>query len=227
MKEARMRFSRSFEHNGYNFSYPTGAYVELASTHYSLVKRYISPAPIWKRYLALWHMRKAVIHVRQAEMSGLSDYNQIDVVSTILRKAPRWLGGSPMRALQLIEKALGYSDQAPNESAEMFPHTRALLLVGLGECELIIGLQLTRAACRFDDALALENKIFAESDKEMAQRQWVRILFAVGIFFFDNPITRETKAKSVHCLTRARVLAKQSSFDQYKKISQECAKRGL
>jgi hypothetical protein len=226
MREARRRFGvlkhdAEFE----NTPYP---HVALASDHYALVKRYTAPAPVWKRHLAVWHMRRAVVHAKAAIFVASHPYelsvDQLDVIQTILRKAPGWLGGNVKLAKKIIELALSPSRL---DIEEMQPHTRALLLIGLGECELKMGKPMLDVAKHYDEALRFENDIFSEPDTLMAQRQWVRILFAAGIFYLDNCSNNDLKMKGSYCLKRARALAKQVSQDQLEKIEHECAKRGL
>ena len=131
MAEARKRFRAGVNQD------PPGAYIALASAHYSLIKRYMD---WWLRPLALWHMWQAVWNVNGAfttfrDVSASFSADEVDVITTILAKTPSWLGGDRVCAISLLNSAL-YLD--PNRDT-MKPHTRALMLMTLAEIEVDFG----------------------------------------------------------------------------------------
>lgn len=209
MKEARKRYGgRS---NSASFS------TTLASTHYSLVKRYVAPAPIWLRCLAVWHMWRAVVHVRKAHRLGSDSYSQLLVVAEILTRAPRWLGGSPRLAIQISEDALAYAASAPNEMAEMVPHDEALFHVALAQAREKNGTFLQDVEVGYRIAVSLKERILAEPDREMAEKQWVRIAFAAGIWYHTRN-WRSYQRDGADLIREAHRLAESVSLDQLEKI---------
>ncbi|MBX4189043.1 hypothetical protein KW785_00425 [Candidatus Parcubacteria bacterium] len=218
------------------WSYPASAHVALASTHYSLVKRYMSPK--WKVPLAVWHTRRAVVHAKAAISMGGLNFDQVDVVTKILSKAPSWLGGDRKAAQDLLLGAIGYVPVAEPQD-EMLAHTRALLLITLGEIEEKMGATKLNVAKRYLEAMFQRKLVFGESDKLMAMRQWVRIAAACGFWFYDHRAELEVENEAaggsrllvsgfiVALLPEAYALAEELAEDQAEKIRAECQKRGL
>ncbi|MBX4200318.1 hypothetical protein KW790_02560 [Candidatus Parcubacteria bacterium] len=228
MKEARVAFKLK------KYSDPVGAHVKLASVHYSLVKRYMSPW--WKLPLAVWHLRRAVVHAWVAYHLGLNNFDQIDVVSRTFFKAPEYLGGDINLAHVIVTDALFRTPL--NEPMDEIPyHTRALLLVTQAEIEEEIGeLPLVGIASLYMDAIALRPKILKEKDEPMAMRQWIRVATSTGLWFFDhidairgekNYIFDDPENVAYDYLIEAYNLAEPLSTDQALKILTESQKRGI
>ncbi|OHB10864.1 MAG: hypothetical protein A3H60_01915 [Candidatus Zambryskibacteria bacterium RIFCSPLOWO2_02_FULL_44_12b] len=214
MAEARKRFRAGVNQD------PPGAYIALASAHYSLIKRYMD---WWLRPLALWHMWQAVWNVNGAfttfrDVSASFSADEVDVITTILAKTPSWLGGDRVCAISLLNSAL-YLD--PNRDT-MKPHTRALMLVTLGGIEWQVGCQ-EDAWKHYAEARALVPAIEAE-DLPDRDRQLVRVLSAVGFFYYDHSSQRDL---AWELLTQALDLSTLVSKDQAKKIIAECDKRRM
>ncbi|MBX4206557.1 hypothetical protein KW784_02105 [Candidatus Parcubacteria bacterium] len=73
-----------------------GAHVMLASDHYSLIKRYMEGR--FAKFLAAWHGWRATwnVNVALGLRSGPQwSSAQIDVISRIMAKVPKKLGGDP------------------------------------------------------------------------------------------------------------------------------------
>lgn len=220
MKESRKRFRESQRKQYLQVFIPVAALVSLASDHYSLVKRYISP--IWKRPLAVWHLWRAVILVKKAVSAGLENADQVDVVSRILTKAPWWLGGNKSQAADLIEKAFGWHATFGFKPMEMAPHTRGLLALTLGEIQKETE-GWDRAISTFSAILDWKREILSEPDLLMASRQWCRILYGVAVNFLDYGLKpNEEKwgiaSQGMELLDRALLIAMKFSKDQEEKI---------
>jgi hypothetical protein len=159
-----------------------GAYVALASDHYSLIKRYNDSW--WKKPLAVWHAWRAAANATAViTLRFVSQWSsdQVDVVSRILAKVPPQLGGDRIVALSLLNTVL-YLKVDP----AMKPHTRALMLCTLAD---ILPCTSPEEAVKrveiYREAIAFRDQILAEPDKLMARRQWVRIASSVGFRFID------------------------------------------
>ncbi len=214
MKEARKRF-RELEAVG---DY-AGASTQLGSVHYSLIKRYLSPEPIWVRFLAVWHMWRAVFHAHRVSFGLMPrTFNQVDVVTTILSKAPKWLGGDveTAHALALSAFAMPWLYEG-----EMSLHTRALLLIRLGELGLEVKKKQTpwEVESNYSQALDIATAV---SD----QQQLCRILSSVGFFYVDYPELGK-RDQGIDNLEYALAIAYAVSKDQEGKILGECRKRGI
>lgn len=209
MKGARFRFNTAGA--GVSLDRAVEAHVALASTHYSLVKRYLSPAPIWLRHLAVWHMWRAMVHAKLAFQYNVLDPDQTDVVSTILVKAPKWLGGDPHGATRLINKSL-------LSKKEMSPHTKAFLLIRYGDAGMKLGKPSTEVVKYYDEALRLEGTITDD-------RQRCRVLAAIAFFKIDHDPYLSSGISGTVLIREAAELAKKVSRDQYEKILVECKKR--
>lgn len=218
MKEARRRF-RVCEDDS-EFAGSAQNHVGLASVHWSLVKRYNG----WKMPLAVWHILRATAHARTALKRGGLDFNQVDVVTSILGKAPRWLGGDPRGARTLICETLAYVPVAEPQD-EMLPHTRALLHVSLANIENRMG-KINSAMWNTERALQLRNAIEREEPRRHAQQQLCRVLAACGFFYWDlGGHSNEDRGRAL--LQDAAWHAKTVSRDQFHKIRRECKKRGI
>lgn len=214
MKEARRRFG-VLTHDS-EFANSATPHVGLASAHYSLVKSYLSHW--WQKPLAVWHVWGAVAHAKNAYRLGLENAEQADVVSRILLKAPKRLGGD----VELAEKIAGdaiYSPVSPMEPDYILPHTHALLLITLGECRAARG-HFVIANLQMDHALQLEPAILAEPDQLMAERQLCRILTSIGVFACEHGYLIDW-AKGMRLLNRAYAIALRVSNGQALKISAE------
>jgi hypothetical protein len=241
MKEARQRFSADQEVEKNPGKYvivmepTTSAHVGLASTHYSLVKRYLAPEPLWKRFLALWHMWRAAVHANKADQLGLKNADQVDVVSAILSKTPQWLGGNVVRAKLLIYKALA------SEFGKLNPHTRALLILSLAGIEHKEGMALDSywVRARYEEARNLKEEILSEPDNLMAKRQWIRIASTIGFYYLDlasylesGPNEHGFNVDALHykgsdLILEALQLARKYSDDQVNKITAGLRTRDL
>lgn len=234
MREARVRFRRDLQVEKSPGAHlvlleqTPESHVALASTHYSLVKRYLAPAPIWMRPLAVWHMRRAVVHVKKADRLGFDNYDQVDVAATILTKAPWWLGGDINRALYLVEDAL-FNMEPLDEMPEMLPHTRSFLEIRMAEILMRKGRTPRQVARWYRSAYEREGEINSESDADMAWRQWVRIASDCGFFFYDHGLGSEGQylIRTALVMSRGKHGFGPSSLDQEKKILAEMHKRGL
>ncbi len=199
MKEARKRFRNPIVIS-------VGKYTALASVHYSLVKRYTGLQ--WS--IALWHLWWALKHARTAFVLGITSYDQADVVSRILS---RGFSRDRRRAKEILEQVLKYVPAS--ESAEMVPHTRALMLCTLGKIKYDLG--DTDAGWRhFSEARELLPAIRDEESPDREQ-QLVRVMVAVGFFFWEHgggPI----KSDGSHLIWMALNLACRVSKDQEMKI---------
>lgn len=192
---------------------PVFAHVERASDHYSLVKRYLSPAPFWLRHLAVWHMWRAMVHAKLAFQYNVLDSDQTDVVSTILVKAPKWLGGDPHGATRLINKSL-------LSKKEMSPHTKAFLLIRYGDAGMKLGKSSAEVAKYYDEAEKLVPQIVDE-------RQKCRVLAAIGFFRVDHFKSDSDIALGMTLVANAAALSRKVSKDQHMKIEAEMQKRGM
>ncbi len=199
------------------FSDPTAAEVSLASTHYSLVKRYANGL-FWP--LALWHMWRALVRARIAVVRGLKSFDQMDVVTRILSRG--WTR-DVKRAKKILEQALAYS--APSESSEMRPHTRALVLITLGDLEFR-GENEIKARHLYDDAYKLIPEIEKDRVSLDQDRQLVRVMKAIGFFFYDlSEKDSRLRTWARELLAKALSLALEVSRDQAVHISAELQKR--
>lgn len=215
MKDARERFHWSSRED------LSDAYVALASVHYSLVKRYISSSR--QKPLALWHMWCAARNARKAcvttSIKGFSP-EQFDVLARIRAKAPSWLGGNPFHAMSMLNTALFHVNWRADE---MKPHTRALMLITLGELEFLAGNRIS-ALNHHAEARKLIPAIETE-DSDDRDRQLVRVMTSVGFFYYDHAGQSE-RYWSEQLLRRAIELAHTVSRDQELKILAEWRKRG-
>lgn len=185
------------------------AHVALASTHYSLVKRYKRADP-----RAIWHAWRAVEHARSTYKIWFSNYDQMDVVSTILSKVPRFLRGHAGLAYRVVELAL--VNAKPEGWEPMKPHTRAFLLIRRAEIETKLGKQAFMVEIYYDQARKLIPDITDE-------RQKCRILSAVGFFQFDSFGAN----RGWELIAAAIGIAHRVSKDQYEKILAEAGKRRM
>jgi len=198
------------------------AYIALASAHYSLVKRYVNRW--WKKPLAVWHVWRAAwnVNIALAVAGGNTSrfgVDQIDVITTILAKAPSWLGGDCVCALSLLNSALYLNVPAGDT---MKPHTRALMLITLGDLEWNVG-NSELARRHYDEARKLISAIEIEGspDREL---QLIRVLKKVGFFYFDDSYESD-RYFGEKLLTRALELAREFSKDQTEEILAEWKKR--
>lgn len=212
MREARLRYRESWEKD------PAGAHVALASTHYSLVKRYVESW--WQWPLGLWHLRGAVFHANQATNSGvLSTFEQVDVCSTILSKSLSRRDRE--KAEVLVVKAL-VSLPLHAVSVGVKSHTHALLWCTLGEVRLKNG-DMVSASTAFSRALGLVKSI-EEEISEDREEQLSRVLAKIGFFVYDH-VDRGT---GVYYLKRAYGAAwNRGATDQVEKVKAGCRKRGI
>jgi hypothetical protein len=235
IKEAKKRFRESERAGDY-----AGASTAYASTRYSLAKRYLAPAPLWLRPLAVWNMLVAIYHARRVS-DGLMPrtFDQVDVVSRILSKAPSWLGGDKQTAKALIVNVFNYIPVNEPQD-EMLPHTRALMLVTLGEIELALGKKLDdyEPFKAYEAAKALKSSILAESDKQLAERQWCRVIAACGFYWVDLATyldrVKKGRADTSHLhrtgwldVHEALGIAQRTSADQCAKIVVEMHRRRM
>lgn len=207
MREARKRFREELAKGNH-----TSAHTALASAHYSLVKRYLSPAPIRVRHLAVWHMWRAAVHANEVRGSNL-DFDQVDVVSTILSKAPWWLGGDASTALSLVTRAL---INERDYGMPMVPHTKAFFLIRRAEIYMKWGMHAIQVEGCYDAASRLLPDITDE-------RQKCRVLSAIGFFEFDTLGVNYGQ----QAIAEALGIAHRVSRDQYDKILTEAWKRGM
>ncbi len=200
------------------------AHTQLASAHYSLIKRYLSPAPLWMRFLALWHMWRAVVHAKKVK--SFKDYNTVDVVSAIFAKAPRWFGD------ELLRKSHSLAYEALS-GKKMLPHTRAFLLIRCGETEIKLGSSLDEVRRYYEAAAQLKDSIVTETDGVMASRQWCRIAQSIGQYYWDlaektHKFSGESLAfKGSMYMKEALVYARKYSPDQEMKILSELKRRNM
>jgi hypothetical protein len=191
MAEARKRF-RDARYN------PKSAHVVLASTHYSLIKRY--KHIWWQKPLAAWHAWRAADNatlalVRQPNSRLTSD--EVDVISRIMAKVPEKLGGDPQVAMSLL-----YDRLFIVTDSQMSTHTRALMLVTLAEIEWTLG---------------------GEARKRAWEKQRVRVMKSVGFFqYFHGGAAERYYAERM--VAEAAQLADQVSPDQAASIRQEMLK---
>lgn len=175
LEEARFRFRRDVKTS------PVAAHVSMASVRYSLVKR----SWPWMPHLALFDMRRAVVHSNRglgnARYLDSMTADQLDVVSTVWRRAPWWLGGSTALARRAIEAAL-----KPDyfEVGRMKPHTRALLLISLVDI-LWREKKHGEAWRRLEEAKQLVPAI-KEEDSPDREHQLVRVYKHIGFFERDH-----------------------------------------
>lgn len=204
--------------------HPAAAHVALASAHYSLVKRYLSKW--WQKPLTVWHMLRAVRHANHA-YDLARDFNHlsiesIDVVTTIWRRAPVWLGGDINKAQEGVRD--GLSPYHPGSDA-IKPHTRALLYITLAEIQWQMGNEL-EARGNYDQASNLISAIETENCPDREQ-QMVRVLSAIGFFKLDHGRESWERWSGGGNLRYALQLASRVSKDQEQKILAECRKRNL
>ncbi|MBX4195804.1 hypothetical protein KW796_02530 [Candidatus Parcubacteria bacterium] len=232
MREARRRFRVLMRDS--EFEHTPDPHVALASTHYSLVKRYKKFDP-----RAIWHAWRAAKHANAAaNLDAVSHYknitpDQADVLSTILTKVPKPLGGSLSRARSIARVAL-------HRAEEMLPHTYAFLILRLAEIDLALGFAKGVVLDKYIRAKSLKESVLSEEDKVMAKRQWCRIASAIGLFYIDileedvgryadDRITCEGEELLVEALRLSREVldGRQLSRDQELKILIELRNRGI
>lgn len=189
---------------------PPSAHVALASAHYSLVKRYMSPK--WKLPLAVWHLWRATSHARKADSLGLQNYDQMDVVSTILAKSPRLLGGALHYAHKILVEAL-YGVNVTARQEVMKPHTRALMLVSLGEIEMKLGAPLAAVRCYKSTEQVLPDIT--------DERQKCRVMRSLGTFYVEHGEGFDEWQEGRFLLTDAIKIARVASYDQLEAIHTE------
>ncbi len=218
MREGRERFRESVALS------PIAAHVALASVHYSLIKRYMNSW--WQKPLAFWHLWRAAWNINTAFRfadGGINAFgiDQIDVATRVLAKTPSWLGGDRVCASSLLNSALFLNSPAGDR---MKPHTRALMLITLGDIEWEAGGQ-EQAWAHYTAARRLLSAI-EEEDVPDRERQLIRVLAAIGLFYYDHsPLSERYWARKL--VTRAIDLAHQVSKDQERKIIAEWHKRGF
>jgi hypothetical protein len=214
MREARRRFAESVEFIPSEFEQPpkpASAHVALASAHYSLVKRYMKPR--WKLPLAVWHLWRAAIHARMADKLGLQSYDQTDVVSTILVKAPRLLGGNLRRGEEIIMYALTSVSTTPEQEV-MKPHTRVFLLIRLGEIDMKQSGDVRNATIYYKRAQQYVEDITDE-------QQECRVLRSIGVFYIEHGDGFDEWQEGRFLLRNALKIARGVSQDQLEVIKAE------
>lgn len=205
MKEARQQFYGTVAAGR-----ETDALITLASVHYSLAKRYWNG--LWK-LVGAWHLWRACINIANVDVTKMS-LDQIDVCSTVWSKAPRWLGGDQGRAFTAIRFAL----ELHPDTESMKPHTRALLHITLGNIEMQDPTKHQgHAAVQYRAAEAMVHLIEEE-------KQLVRVLAAIGFFYFDTGGDHMTWYSY---LVEALSLAQKVSRDQEEKIRNGLRKRRI
>ncbi|MBI2065666.1 MAG: hypothetical protein HYT68_01175 [Candidatus Zambryskibacteria bacterium] len=211
MREARKRLNDAVAPGQF-----IGAYVALASAHYSLIGRYTEHW--WQMPLALWHWRRALVHARTAKMLGLPNWGHVDVVARVLSKGSRL---DIFQAWRSLHQAL--HDIAPFKRAEMKPHARALMTITLAEIEW--GWKNQDIAFRlYAEALDLVSDVEDESEPDR-DRQLTRILSALGFFYFEHG--GELRDTGLNLILEALELAKKCSRDQEMKIRARARKLGV
>lgn len=215
MQEVRMGFRARFDAN------PSAAHVEVASVHYSLAKRYMS---WWQLPLVLWHLRQAVANVVNAMVLDDNPLErltpeQIDVVTTIFAKVPRWLGGDRVLATSMIMDVL-YIDTLAHQ---MKPHTRALMLITLAELEWALG-DMRNTKNHYDEARRLIPIIQTE-DSDDRDYQLIRVLRKIGFFYYEYGDVK-VQSEGHQMISQARCLANDLSKDQMGKIEADAVRCG-
>ena len=215
MREARKNFRIARGQKG------AVAYTSLASAHYSLAGRY--KEHFWQYPMAAWHMFAAASHAIYAaniieQVTIRYSSNEADVISRILARVPAWLGGDKLHAKRILYHFLD------TPTADILPHTKALMFITLGEIEWKQGSK-TAARDSYRQAKSLVTEIERE-DSEDRKKQLVRVVSAIGFFEYDHgPTLGRYFAKKV--IKRTLDLARQVSKDQERKILAECRKRGI
>ena len=199
------------------------AYVSLASVHYSLVKRYRT---WWQRPLAAWHLYRAAWNVSVAfsimgcQFKGFTT-DQLDVISRIWTIAPWWFGGNRRRA----ERAIQYALFLHRDREMMKPHTRALLLISLGEIEWRFG-NKALAMGHYYEARTLIPAIESE-DFSDHEHQLIRVLKCLGFVYCDRGDS-QMRVNGKELLTRALSLAfNLQVWDQLGEIEAGCRRRHI
>lgn len=233
MREARLRFDMAMNPAKYlrGGSFPdeakiASAHVALAVAHYSLIKRYMGGL---RKLIGAWHLWRTLVHDHKALKLGLDTPEQVETVARHLSKSPfPW---HVWAAYEMLEEAL--------EQDEMQHHTRALMLITIGELEEKFGFPKLEVAKRFIHVVHLRDAVLEESDQLMAKRQWVRIASACGFWFWDHQRELQTEKDpegapeimsvmfAEWMLPEALEMAMEVSQDQVLKIQEECRKRGL
>lgn len=216
MQEARKRFRVDSRRNLLN------AHVAFASVHYSLVKRYMA---WWKKPVAAWHMWRASEHAHAAYNAAGADtfaamtIDQIDVVTRIWSKSiSRW-------PLQLAAEGIVFALAYHPERDGMKPHTRALMLITLGEIEYGSG-NLEDSRRRIREAENLIRLVMKESSEDREQ-QLVRVLFGIGAFYREHHSGKTEFLWSQDYIEQALDLADRVSTDQAAKIRAWRGKLGV
>jgi|SRR3989344_2333103 len=211
MKEARKNFNRT------SLIDPMDAHIAFASVHYSMIKRYREHW--WQLPLAFWHLLQAVSFADYA-IDGEESYgegdpvtaDQLDVLTTIWSKSPAW-----MNRRRYAELALGYALSSDHpEANSMKSHTRALMLIRLGEIEYGFGnLEGSRGRIRQAENLVHLIKNEPSDDRE---QQLVRVLFGIGAFYREHHSGKTEFLWAQDYIEQALDLADKVSKDQAAKI---------
>ena len=218
MKEARRRF-RVLALDPKS-KYGPDRFVMMASTHYSLVKRYrgiLLPFAVYHLWRATVSARKALHSQRTRDIS----LNEADVVCTILSKSPNWIGGDKEQAYQIIQTFLRKSDDV----GKILPHTKALMHITLAQILQERG-KMTEAREHIIEARYLVDEIPNELSKDR-DFQYVRVRFAINLFFCDHGDYSERKVARFAFRRDLERAIHVGARDQELKILAEVKKRGI
>jgi hypothetical protein len=193
------------------------ARIQLASDEYALWKRYFSPLGL---PLLVWHVVGSCWQVRKAiDLAWTWGYplnpDQIDVLSTILRKAPK-----PLKDLQSAAILLESGLMNPH-AFDMKPHTKAFLWIGTAEVEIARGLSPERAETFYQKVAEIRPAI---TDK----RQASRVDSAIAFYYLGLKNSDQVRVSiGTAALKSAFQLAREESRDQLLKLIAECKKRNI
>lgn len=214
LKKGRTAFRSSMEDR-----MPASAHIALTSSHLTLIGRYRDHW--WQWPLAAWHTWRMVVHrdltFKSSERPWAIDADGLDVLQNACRKAP-----GAWRKAFLAKKCIRWAMEQNPE-----PHTHALLLVGEGECEMLISGNVDAARQYFMDAMSFKEKALVNGDPLQASRQWCRVARACGLFFLDHARDRGERWTALKILEDNLDRAREVSRDQQLKLERELRKRRL
>jgi len=212
-----MRESRNRLKEALGTKKEVSARIQLASDEYALWKRYYNficlPLLVWHVVGSCWQVRRAI------DLAWKWGYplnpDQLDVLATILRKAPR-----PLKDLNAASILLNSGLLNPH-AFEMKPHTTAFLWIGTAEVEMARGMSSERAESYYQKVLEIRPRI-------LDKRQACRVDAAIAFFFLGMKNADQMQLSIGRAsLISAFRLAKETSRDQLLKLIAECKKRNI
>lgn len=190
------------------------AHMVRVSPYYSAVKRnpFLAPKYLLRaKYHALRTIRIDLEESRTIFDRSVADLN---VLASPLAFLPVWLGGRENLQLSqaCVEAALSPSHQ-DNVLGRALPHDTALNWIRLAGIYKKLGKDEGEIDRCFREAIQVLPLIQKESDKLMAARQTVRIMFGIGEYLWTSESYRDAEGGREYCLSaQALALSKMQNF---------------